>query len=87
MTTFNYVSITTKDVSLETKDLLLNDHADYSAVGFCDGGLFYSKETIKQLLDEDFFDEDNRPSVAVIEDLTKILNKMKEDNANFLFFN
>ena len=87
MTTFNYVSITAKDVSKETRDFLLNDHADYSAIGLCDSGLFYLKDTIKQMLDEDFFDEDERPSIAVIEDLTKILQKMEEDNANFLFFN
>lgn len=85
-TSLNLVSITSRDISEETKQFLLHDLADYVPAG-ADSGLFFTKETLTPLLDEDYFDEEEKPSQNVLNELKTILNEIQEVNASFLFLN
>ncbi len=81
------ISITASNILEVTKKLLLNDHADYSAVGSCSSGLFFNKETLESLLEEDFFSDEERPSADVLNQIKKLLKEMEDADANFLFLN
>ena len=83
---FKVVSISSKDISEETKQFLLDDLADYVAAGF-NTGLFFSSTTISEVLENDFFDEEDRPTEGVLNELKALKAQMASSNANFLFFN
>lgn len=81
------ISITASNILKATKELLQNDHADYSAVGSCEGGLFFYRGTLESFLLEDFFDEEDKPSDETLSQIKQILKEMEDADANFLFLN
>lgn len=81
---FIVVSIATKEISSKTKEFLLNDKADYMACGRCDGGLFFTKDTIElihsELVDSNVLQE-------VYADVCMMITILHDKRASMLFLN
>lgn len=84
MPNFKVVSITTQDITKETKGFLLDGRADYMACGACEGGLFFTKDTISSLYSELVEEEDKS---SVFEDIANLLTRLHDERADMLFLN
>lgn len=75
------ISINSNDLLLETKNLLLDGNADWTPNDI--GGLIFKKETLTSFLEDDYFDDKDKPSKNCIDELKKIIGSMK--NASILY--
>jgi hypothetical protein len=80
---FNGLSIYHKDLSVETRRLLLNGYADFTPNDV--GGLIFKKETLTSFLEDDFFDNENKPSSKCLEEIKNIVSSMSNTESSILY--
>lgn len=79
-------SMKSSGVSKETLELLLNCRADYVPAND-NPGLLFLYANLYQMLDDDYFEPDKKPSWTVLQEIAKIVETMKNANATFMFLN
>ncbi len=79
---FSGVSIKSDDLLAETKKLLLDQHADWTPVDI--GGLLFKKETLEQFLEDDFFDNEDKPSQETLNEITTIIYELNGSSILYL---
>ena len=83
-----FINVSGSKILPATKKLLLNDHADYSAVSYGNAsGLFFTMTTLESFLEDDYFDEEDKPSTEVLFQIKKLIKEMRNANADLMFLN
>jgi len=80
---FNGLSVNSNDLLKETKNLLLQGNADWTPSDI--GGLIFKKQTLTNFLEDDYFDEDNKPSDSCLKEVNDIVFAMKNTNSTIMY--
>ena len=81
--TFNGISVNSKDLLTETKDLLLKGNADWTPTDI--DGLIFKKETLTSFFEDDYFDEEDKPSSNCFKEISAIVDKMENTNSVVMY--
>jgi len=80
---FNGISVNSNDLLSETKSIFLDENADWTPSDV--GGLIFKKETLTSFLEDDYFDDDNKPSENCIKEISNIVLKLQETNSSIMY--
>ncbi len=79
---FKGLSIAADSLHEDTLKLLLDQYADWIPTD--NDGLLFKKETLEQFLQDDFFDENDKPSQETLDEIKRIVQNLSGSSILYL---
>lgn len=85
MEKLTYISAKREEFSDEAIEVFYNENADWTPVDPSSDGHFFRIETLSNMVDPEFYDEEDLPCNEALDEIKCVIKEMQENNADMFY--